>query len=429
MRIALLVLVACSAPPKPTAAAPPAAAANAKLSAKSKLAKVDFDADGLADLAFSAVEEPGDRCTTDGKRCWRVPGKPRAVVLVFLGRDGGAISQTIELATSPDNALLMPHSHEVGAVGDLDGDGHTDVAVQFDAPRESEKLLLLRGTRKGLSEPYQTITMPKQHFFWYGLPPRPAGDLDGDGRTDIVVGPAILRGAGNGKLHDPTLVANPGSEFAVLVPVGDVTGDGSADLVIRADPRAWLLPSGGLARPLALPRIFDASDLDGDGKSELVGAGGNPVIVTTYKLSATGAKEIAAVGIGDTDDAHHIAFADVDGSGVRDIGVVVSNGVTDVPCALKCEGPANVHVRIVRDGVLAARHPPAPEISFGSKVIELRALGDIDGDGIDELAETSNGVWTATKSKGGQLVISPKLASSPSEYEIKTHYAHFDPGR
>lgn len=461
MRIVLASLLAAAAAcTKPSVAAPPRAAAPAVAPAAAPVAapvanvgpvghaaakfpKVDFDGDGRSDLAFSAVDRPGEQCKVerDGKVCWRPPGVSRMVVAVFLGRDRGALSQTIELATGPE-PLAMERSHEVGGVGDLDGDGRTELAVHI-SHRGAERLLLLRGTRGGLSEPYAAIALPKlDSMYWYSVRPRPAGDVDGDGRSDVVIGPAILRGAGGGKLHDPELVDAPsGTTYPApyLLPVGDVTADGVDDLVIAQGApswqvRTWLRPSKSTTPiALAVPGLYEAWDLDGDGKSELVGVvrAGGKLVVTTYTLARTGATAQASIDV-PADDVHGIAMADTDGSGVRDIAIVASIGRVDVPCAIKCTGPANVHVRVVRGGprlALVPGGPPRGTFSIGGQdTVEVRAVGDVDGDGIEEVAEVRRGAWHIARSGGGDTTIAPKLETTPREVEVLTHYAHFDPG-
>ncbi|HVU25848.1 MAG TPA: VCBS repeat-containing protein [Opitutus sp.] len=112
-----------------------------------------------------------------------------------------------------------------------------------------------------------------------------AGDLDGDGRTGIVMGgttQAPLRVIRGGKVE--TLATGPGDDGPVLV--FDADGDGTADLLVAkamaARPQLWLNDGHGAFRPAAAealpPTEIDAgaaaaADFDRDGRVDVfVGA-------------------------------------------------------------------------------------------------------------------------------------------------------------
>jgi cellulase (glycosyl hydrolase family 5)/VCBS repeat protein len=163
------------------------------------------------------------------------------------------------------------------------------------------------------------------------------GDIDGDGRAEIVTSP----GAGGGphvrvwRLAGPTPVEvvgffafDAGFTGGVQVAVGDLDGDGRADIVAGAGPgggphvRAFTLAGG--VRELASFFAYDpaflggvyvaAADLGGDGRAEIVtgagGGGGSHVRVFTgtgadtgmgffaYDPSFTGGVRVGIVDVG-----------------------------------------------------------------------------------------------------------------------------------
>lgn len=443
--IMLASLIACSTTTPitvaaPTEVSPPVVLEASKSQVTRRFPIVDFDGDGLGDLAFTAVEQPGDVCRTHQGRqiCTQSNDPARMTVLVFLGRDRGALSQTVELSSGPDD-LKMGRGYELGVVGDLDGDGRSEVAITYHPyPHDAEQLLLLRGTERGLSAPYQSIALPKLTWgFWYSVRARPAGDLDGDGHPDVLLGTAFLRGGPTGKLHGLELVRSPGMPahaFVPTYPVGDVTGDGRADLLTVHDRKLHLLPGGDPAAAISQPlsstnQALEVADLDGDGKAELITVtAGAPLRLATYTLSIAGATLRETIEI-PGDEIHGLAAADTDGSGRRDLHVITSLGRADVPCAMKCTGPSDVHVRTVRDTphglVLEPRVVDPGRLIFGAGPrIYLRMPGDLDGDGREELAVVEGGTLRAERSRGGTFVLPARYRETPSQIDVYTGPAY-----
>jgi hypothetical protein len=162
----------------------------------------------------------------------------------------------------------------------LRGDGRESLAV---ANRDAQSIGLLRASaRAGFAAP---VSVPVGRFPTALV----AGDLDRDGRPDLVVlaskdeSAAILWNRPGGFERGETLVTGPAPRAPCLV---DLDGDGDLDLALVADDPAGavvrlFLGDGrgahlaGTGEPLRLTRgtrALLAVDLDGDGRMDLVAA-------------------------------------------------------------------------------------------------------------------------------------------------------------
>lgn len=206
----------------------------------------DINGDGFADVVVGAEWQDGS-ARNEGR------------AYVFRGRGGGVESSPAETLENPTHQEDGRFGAAVASAGDLDGDGYADVlvgAAQQDGVVEAEgAVFFYRGSTTGLpAEPSATLTSPEsQPEGRFGAAVAPAGDVNGDGYADVLIGAELqsmpengegraflYHGSSEGLSPLPTLALdNPadraeGHFGAALSSAGDVNGDGYADVLIGA---------------------------------------------------------------------------------------------------------------------------------------------------------------------------------------------------
>ena len=211
--------------------------------------------------------------------------------------------------------------------GDLDRDGHVDLAVSV----VTEDLCLYRGLGDGTFELAAVLQDDP------GDNPLGLGDLDGDGWLDVTAGNIggqdfpIFSGRADFAFDPPVRYDAGIGPFVPLVV--DVDGDGRNDIAVTnsySDDVSVLLadPAGGLQdevrwdAPAVEPNYMDTGDLDGDGALDLVHSNFGSDNVAVHWGDGTG-------GFGATSDLPTGALpasaevADLDGDG--DLDVITAN--------------------------------------------------------------------------------------------------------
>ena len=246
----------------------------------------DVNGDGYADVLVGAPD------ASNGQ-------SGEGLVFVHYGKDGG-------MDPVPDVVLEM---NQVGAgfgtavrtAGDLNGDGYADVVIGAPgAFSGAGRAYVFMGGPAGLSTmPALTLNIgPGAQF---GAAVSTAGDVDHDGFSDVIIsGPGagqvrLYRGSAAGLIATPALVINdpqPGSGFgSALATAGDVNGDGFSDIIIGAPEYvsggvrgAAYIHHGSLTGPSATPdrtlignqnncrfgtSVAGAGDVNGNGFSDV----------------------------------------------------------------------------------------------------------------------------------------------------------------
>jgi hypothetical protein len=236
----------------------------------------DLSGDGRADLVVGVLGGAYNPLRTSAEN------------LYYLARGAG---QEWEVRSRRLLPVLDIGSETIPAIADLDGDGDLDVllANKLD-PSDLERSFVYRLENIGRADrPAFRMREPLELGTRFHAAPA-LGDLDGDGRLDLIMGQwgprlAWYRGTANGYQPMDTALVTITRGSNTVPTLGDLDGDGDLDLVI-GESSGWLnyyRNDGGPSRPrFALvsdefekiqPGRRSApllSDLDGDGDLDLL---------------------------------------------------------------------------------------------------------------------------------------------------------------
>lgn len=294
-------------------------------------------------------------------------------------------------------------------VGDFDHDGFPDMGG-VNGETEPSHILYLWGDGHGHFTP-QAVVGPEGAY-------DATGDVNGDGRPDIVVPDrfnevSVALGRNDRHFPSPDSLSPPN---AGAISAGDVNRDGLPDLFFRGNP------INGVPGSIFLNQgngefVFGGdtsyfgeflADLNGDGFADLVGADGATLLIWPGNGDATSFQGAASITMPASFTPADLQTADLDGDGYLDLvapGVVLYGrgnfqfGVVslafDAPFAI---GDFN------GDGRLDLATPAVTLLNQGNRTFQsirsnlnisasagdVPAAGDFNGDGRDDVAYTNN---------------------------------------
>ena len=318
-----------------------------------------------------------------------------AAVTVVNPSPGGGVSNTLFFSIAAPEAsvsFLPAVTYSSGgsgaypvdrtiAVADVNGDGKPDIVMT----NGGGTVAVLLGNGDGTFKPAVT----------YNAGEYPAGvaiaDLNGDGKPDLVVADesgtvSVLLGNGDGTFK-PAVTYDSGGPAAMDVLVADVNGDGKPDLIVAeylspegAGGVGVLLGNGdGTFQPAVTygacwyPSSLAVADLNGDGKPDIVVAGGANLVGAVSVLLGNGDGTFQAAVNYSTDGVwtQSVAVADVNGDDKPDLVAAICSP------AYGCEYSAVAVFLGNGDGTF---QPAVTYNSGGSWCVSIVAA-DLNGDG------------------------------------------------
>ena len=246
------------------------------------------------------------------------------------------------------------------------------------------------------------------------------GDVDGDGIADLAVGAVgdDTGGSYRGAVHVLFMNANGTVKNSQKIASGVSGGPPLADLDVFGVGVASLgdLDGDGVTE-LAVSAMFDDTGGLGRGAAYILFLNANGTVKTSQKI-ASGVPNGPVLANGDYFGRSVASLGDVDGDGVTDLGVGAYRDATGGT------GRGALHVLLLNSNGTVKRStkianntnggPTLPNDSrFGSAVA---ALGDLDGDGVVELAvgaETDN---TGGIARGAVHVLYLRPGNTPPQF-------------
>jgi hypothetical protein len=340
----------------------------------------------------------------DGKPEMVVANSNSNTISVFRNTSTTGSINASSFATKVD--FPTGNSPTVVVIADLDGDGKPELIVPN---RSSNNISILRNTSTLGS--INASSFAAKIDFATGTEPISSviGDVDGDGKSDLVVNNynsntiSVLRNTSTpGSINASSFAAKIDFATSVapsIVAIGDVDGDGRPEVavsnflsntisVFRNTSTSGVINASSFAPKVDFatgdnPYFVVINDIDGDSKPELVVTNVSSVSVSLFRnTSSTGSINASsfAAKVDFTVGFHPVtvAIGDVDGDSKPDL--VVANQLSDNISVLRNT--------VTSGSINASSFAAKTDFPTDNQPVSV-AIGDIDGDGIPEIAATN----------------------------------------
>jgi hypothetical protein len=333
----------------------------------------DFDGDGYNDLAFAAIEEDSTHdLETLAQRVGIVYGAPDL---------GGFVNGTVAdalIETDAEDAL----NGEL-AVGDLDGDGDAELVIggpYYDGDHENQGAVFIfaGGTRlSGTTDLYDAdeIWTGETESDYAGWTVAVVGDMDGDLRHELLIGDRYSKDGG-----DFSNTSSNGSTGEAWLVAGHALG--GTDNLIHATASFHGDTSDSYRDRLGT-LVRGAGDFNGDGYADIAIAGEDPADVLVWygpvgpgPHAASTADLVIEATSTSSDFGIEAAAGDLDADGYSDL-VVGDERSAGAVYAFRGSAGATSVTSASADFALTG--------ATGDGLGDRLAIGDLDGDGFDDL--------------------------------------------
>ncbi|MBK8983684.1 MAG: FG-GAP repeat protein [Ignavibacteria bacterium] len=384
----------------------------------------DVNGDGFSDVIIGA----------------QIYNNSRGRAYVYQGSASGLSDQANWITQS--NQTQANYGASLSTAGDINGDGYSDVIVGawlYETSNENAgKVYVYNGSPSGLSGTENWFTESNQADAFFGSSVSTAGDVNGDGYSDVIIG---AEGYDNGEQNEGGAFVYLGSSLGLLVSpdwtgegnqadayygssvstAGDVNGDGYADVIVGAkhfnneqmlegkafvylgsasglsDSANWTT-EGYQAGAFFGVSVSTAGDVNGDGYSDvIIGAyyydngQNNEGIAYVYHGSASGLSDSADWSAeGNQIDAYFgcsVATAgDVNGDGYSDV-IIGAYGYANTLIDGGPSGEGAVFAYYGSSNGLSVFHDWEIEGNQGFSAFgrSVSSAGDVNGDGYSDV--------------------------------------------
>jgi Secretion system C-terminal sorting domain/FG-GAP repeat/FG-GAP-like repeat len=405
----------------------------------------DVNGDGYSDIIAGAIGLDDGGSFDEG------------AAFIYFGSAGGSATLP-SVSVSDANQAYAAFGCSVASAGDVNGDGFSDVIIGanlYDDTNTNEGVCFIYyGTTTGLTAaPVSILDDANQDDAGFGSSVASAGDVNGDGYSDVIVGAYfytdgvnaqegqafVYHGGATGIGTNAAATVESNQTSAQMgwsvASAGDVNGDGYSDVIVGApffdngqadEGRAFLYHGSatGISTTAAATvesnqvnaqmgiSVASAGDVNGDGYSDvIVGAirFDNGEIdegaAFVYHGSAAGISTTAAATVesnqGNADMGRSVASAgDVNGDGYSDVIVganIFDNGEND-------EGRAFVyHGSATGINTIAAATVESNQ-EFGNMGHSVASAGDVNGDGYSDVIVGANLFDAGLNNEGAAFV-------------------------